>query len=190
MPFVFETLDLPGVILGRPRTFGDNRGFFRETWKASAFEAAGIAGPFTQDNLSYSRAGTVRGLHFQRPPHAQGKLVQCVQGSIWDVAVDIRPDSPTFGCWAAAELTAEGGEMLYIPEDFAHGFQVLTETALVAYKCTREFHAASEGGIRWNDPDLAIAWPNPDAAVLSERDGASPWLAELFPEHRKVGLPR
>ncbi|NDE77021.1 MAG: dTDP-4-dehydrorhamnose 3,5-epimerase, partial [Proteobacteria bacterium] len=135
-----ESTPLAGLYVIEPRVFNDARGWFMETFHELGYGQAGLDARMVQANHSQSRRGTVRGLHFQRPPHAQGKLVQCVQGSIWDVAVDIRPDSPTFGCWAAAELTAEGGEMLYIPEDFAHGFQVLTETALVAYKCTREFH--------------------------------------------------
>lgn len=178
MPFTFENMALPGVVLARARTFADSRGYFRETFKASDFANAGVPETFLQDNLSFSRRGTVRGLHYQVAPHAQGKLVQCVVGRIWDVAVDIRPGSPTFGQWVAAELTEEGGEALYIPEDYAHGFQVLSETALVAYKCTREFHGPSEGSIRWNDPDLAIAWPLPDEAILSDRDGNSPFLQD------------
>jgi dTDP-4-dehydrorhamnose 3,5-epimerase len=178
MPFTFENLGLPGVVLARPRTFADARGFFRETFKASDFAAAGIPDTFLQDNLSFSRRGTVRGLHYQVAPNAQGKLVQCVSGRIWDVAVDIRPGSATFGQWVAAELTEEGGEALFIPEDFAHGFQVLSERALVSYKCTRQFDGPSEGSIRWNDPELAVAWPLPGEAVISDRDGASPFLRD------------
>lgn len=181
MPFTFERLDLPDVVLVRPRTFGDHRGFFRETFKATDFASAGLPVEFLQDNMSFSRRGTVRGLHFQVPPHEQGKLVQCVRGRIWDVAVDIRPNSETFGRWVSAELAEEGGEALFVPEGFAHGFQVLSEEALVSYKCTREFNAPAEGALRWNDPDLAVAWPLAAEAIVSDRDASSPWLREFSP---------
>ena len=168
MPFSFEALELPGVVLVVPRVFADNRGNFFEAYRSSHFEDA-IGQAFVQDNQSRSIRGTVRGLHFQRGAAAQGKLVRCLSGEIWDVAVDIRPGSATFGRWVARTLTGENLNQLYIPAGYAHGFQVLSERADVLYKCTTEYAPEAEGGILWNDPDLALPWPVAEAEV-SEKD--------------------
>jgi len=156
-----------------PRRFQDERGFFMETWQASDFIKAGIPGPFLQDNHSSSARGTVRGMHFQRAPHAQGKLVRVVRGAAWDVAVDLRDGSSHFGTWQAMELSAENGLLLYIPPGFAHGFLALEEGTELLYKCTAEYHAASEGGIRWDDPGIGISWPLSEVLV-SSKDTALP----------------
>jgi dTDP-4-dehydrorhamnose 3,5-epimerase len=140
-----------------------------ETWKASDFIKAGICGPFVQDNHSRSAKGTVRGLHYQKTPHAQGKLVRVIRGAAWDVAVDLREGSAHYGRWQAVELTAENGLQLYIPPDFAHGFLALEENTELLYRCTAEYDAASEGGIRWDDPALGISWPMQEVRV-SEKD--------------------
>ena len=181
MPFEFHNTDIPGVIRVVPRRFPDDRGWFSEVYKDSDFSAAGIAGPFLQDNHSVSAVGTVRGLHYQLPPHAQGKLVRVVRGRVWDVAVDIRRASSTCGTWVGAELSAENGEMLWVPPGFAHGFVALEDDTHLTYKCTAEYHKDSERAIRWDDPDLAIAWPAlPGGAEyrLSEKDAAAPAFAE------------
>lgn len=151
---------LPQVVSFRPPQFKDSRGSFMETFREEWFAAKGLKGRFVQDNQSLSSVkGTLRGLHFQREPHAQGKLVRCVHGRIWDLAVDLRLDSETFGVWDALELTAAGGEQLYIPPGFAHGFVTLEEACLVAYKCTAPYNSAAEGAIHYADPELAILWP-------------------------------
>ena len=173
MPFSFTDLELPGVRLITPQVFPDARGSFRETFKASAFAAAGIRGPFLQDNLSVSRKGVLRGLHFQKPPHAQAKLIQVLEGAIFDAVVDLRPDSPAFGRWMGLRLGADSPSLLYVPAGFAHGFQVCSDQAVVLYKTSAEFCPAAESGIRWNDPTLAIAWPAPKPLV-SARDAALP----------------
>ena len=181
MPFEFHNTDIPGVIRVVPRRFPDDRGWFSEVYKDSDFSAAGIAGPFLQDNHSVSAVGTVRGLHYQLPPHAQGKLVRVVRGRVWDVAVDIRRASSTCGTWVGAELSAENGEMLWVPPGFAHGFVALEDDTHLTYKCTAEYHKDSERAIRWDDPDLAIAWPAlPGGAEyrLSEKDAAAPAFAD------------
>lgn len=172
-------LKLPEVLAFRPRRFGDDRGYFMETFRDQWFEAAGVSVRFCQDNQSHSaQTGTVRGLHFQRVPHAQGKLVRVLAGAVYDVAVDIRPESPTFGQWDGMELTAEGGEQLFIPPGFAHGFMTLADDTLVAYKCTAYYNQAAEGSIAFADPDLAIAWPSlAGPAVLSTKDAAAPSFA-------------
>lgn len=165
----------------RPRRFGDERGWFSESYNAERFAIAGIADIFVQDNHSFSvPKGTLRGLHFQMVPHAQAKLVRCVAGAIWDVAVDIREGSPTRGRWVAAELTAEGGEQLYVPIGFAHGFVTLTDNAQVLYKASATYAPQAEGVIAWDDPELAVAWPLDGAApVLSAKDAAAPSFAAL-----------
>ncbi|MBM3268681.1 MAG: dTDP-4-dehydrorhamnose 3,5-epimerase [Candidatus Sericytochromatia bacterium] len=178
MPFTFEPTELPGVVMVRPRVFGDSRGHFFESFRQSHFLAGSIPGEFVQDNQSRSVRGTVRGLHFQRGEHAQGKLVRCLVGEICDVAVDIRPGSATFGQWVARALSGEDHAMLYVPPGFAHGFQVVTAEAEVLYKCTTEYAPDHEGGIMWNDPDLAIAWPVADALV-SEKDARNPSWAQF-----------
>ncbi|MBM3784686.1 MAG: dTDP-4-dehydrorhamnose 3,5-epimerase [Acidobacteria bacterium] len=177
MPFTFQELQLPGVVLCTPRVFADNRGFFLETYKRSDFVKAGINEQFVQENHSFSTARVVRGLHYQRPPRAQGKLVRVIQGAVWDVAVDLRRDAPTFGQWVAAELSDANHQLLYVPPWCAHGFCVLSETAHVIYKVTEEYSPEHEGGIAWNSPDIAIPWPEPDPG-LSDRDQKWPTFTE------------
>ncbi|WP_177419174.1 dTDP-4-dehydrorhamnose 3,5-epimerase [endosymbiont of Lamellibrachia barhami] len=164
---VIET-ELPGVLIIEPKVFGDERGFFTETWNKQLYTDAGIAADFVQDNLSMSRRGVLRGLHFQNP-NAQGKLVTVLQGEVYDVALDIRHGSPTFGQWASVSLSSENRRLIYIPEGFAHGFCVTSETALFSYKCTDRYNPGAEGSILWNDPDLAIDWPI-DSPELSAKD--------------------
>lgn len=170
---------LPKLI--RARRFGDERGWFSESYNAQRFAQAGVADVFVQDNHSFSaRKGTLRGLHFQAPPHAQAKLVRCTAGAIWDVAVDVRAGSPTFGRWVGARLSAEGGEQLYVPIGFAHGFVTLTEDAQVQYKASDVYAPHSEGAVRWDDAVVAIAWPlDGIAPTLSDKDAAAPLLAAL-----------
>lgn len=177
MPFEFERLSLPGVVVARPAVFSDARGFFLEMYKRSEFVRAGIESPFVQDNYSQSERGVLRGLHYQKDPKAQGKLVQCLRGAIFDVAVDIRKGSPFYGVWVGVELTGENRHMLFVPPGFAHGFQVLSPTAEVLYKCTEEYSPADDRGVIWNDPDINIAWPVPDP-ILSAKDKVHPRLAE------------
>jgi dTDP-4-dehydrorhamnose 3,5-epimerase len=164
---------LAGLKLIIPRLFTDERGFFFESFKQSDFDIS-----FVQDNTSYSKKGVVRGLHFQSHP-GQAKLVSCIHGKIWDVAVDIRPDSPTFGQWEAVELDDQNRHQFYIPVGFAHGFCVLSDTALVQYKVSSYYDPATECSIRWNDPDLNIQWPveNP---ILSLRDQKCPFFKEVM----------
>ncbi|MDR1989142.1 MAG: dTDP-4-dehydrorhamnose 3,5-epimerase [Acidobacteriaceae bacterium] len=170
--------ELPGVILIEPVVHRDARGFFLESYHLERYRAAGIAGPFVQDNRSHSVRGTIRGLHLQVGQHAQGKLVRIVQGEIFDVAVDVRRGSPTFGRWVGMALGADSFCQCYIPPGFAHGFAVLSDTAEVEYKCTAPYDPASEIGIAWNDPALAIAWPI-DTPILSARDEHHPPLTAL-----------
>lgn len=179
-----EKTPIDGVLLVKPKVFGDERGFFLEGFHAERYAEAGIPGPFVQDNFSRSRRGVLRGLHFQAPA-AQGKLVQVIAGAIFDVAVDIRPDSPTFGQWHGAELTGENHHQLYIPPHLAHGFCVLSDTVDFYYKCTEFYHPECEGSIRWDDPDIGIPWPveNP---ILAEKDAAAPRLREIPPERFKA----
>ena len=168
---------LPGVVIIEPAVARDDRGLFLETWRADAFAAAGIAVAFVQDNYSRSARGTLRGLHWQwRKP--QAKLVRVVAGSIFDVVVDVRRDSPTFGRWVGLELSAESFRQVYIPVGFAHGFCVTSEVAEVEYKCTDFYDPPSERGLIWNDPEVAIAWPIQDP-ILSERDKKHPRLSAL-----------
>ena len=165
----------------RPRRFGDARGWFSETYNSRSYADLGITDHFVQDNQSLSVArGTVRGLHCQLPPHAQAKLVRCVSGSIFDVAVDLRSGSPTFGRWVGATLTAEGGEQLYVPVGFAHGFVTLAENTQVHYKCTDFYAPESEAGVVWNDAEIGIDWPLTDTApVLSDKDLILPALRDF-----------
>ena len=176
MPFTFKPLDIPDVVLVTPQVFGDSRGFFLESYRQAAFEAAGIREVFVQDNHSRSQRGVLRGLHFQRPPHAQAKLVHCLVGEIYDVALDLRPGSACFGRWVAVRLTPP--QTVFIPAGFAHGFAVLSEIAEVVYKTSCVYHPAAEGGVAWDDPALAIPWPV-SAPVLSARDCAWPRLKDL-----------
>ena len=178
MPFRFTDLTLPGVMIVEPRVFADDRGFFMETYKHGEYAASGLTDPFVQENHSRSMRGTLRGLHFQRPPKAQAKLVRAIVGEIFDVAVDIDPKSPTFGRWVGVTLSAENRQMLFIPAQYAHGFCVVSESAEVVYKTTAEYSPELEGGLMWNDPDVAIDWPI-DEPLLSERDRRWPTLATI-----------
>ncbi|MEM0997334.1 MAG: dTDP-4-dehydrorhamnose 3,5-epimerase [Bacteroidota bacterium] len=164
----FET-ELEGVVLLKPDVFGDPRGFFKETYNRGEFAAIGLDLDFLQDNVSYSTQGILRGLHFQAPPYAQGKLVTVLQGEVIDVAVDIRRSSPTYGQHIAVYLSADNHQMLYVPPGFAHGFQVISETCLFCYKCTGLYNRPAEGGLMWNDPALGIDWPVDDP-VISNKD--------------------
>lgn len=177
MPCKFERLEIADLILITPRVFRDDRGFFMETYKASEFKANGITEDFVQDNQSFSMKNVVRGLHYQKAPHAQGKLVRCIQGSIWDVAVDIRKDSPTYLKWVGIELSEANKQMLYIPAGFAHGFAVLSDFAQICYKCTAEYNPHAEAGIIWNEPKLGIDW-KVEKPLLSGKDAVLPALAD------------
>lgn len=172
--------EIEGLLLIEPKVFGDARGFFVESWNERRYREAGIAGAFVQDNLSFSRGGTLRGLHFQNPA-AQGKLVYVLQGEVFDVAVDIRRSSPTFGRWHGVTLSGENKRQFFVPPGFAHGFAVVSETALFAYKCTEFYAPQNEATIAWNDPDIGIQWPmvNP---VLSEKDQRGQRLKDVPPE--------
>jgi dTDP-4-dehydrorhamnose 3,5-epimerase len=177
--FAFRPLkELPDIILIEPRVFADDRGWFMETYKQSEFDAQGIRFTFPQDNHSRSIAKhVIRGLHYQKDPAAQGKLVRCVLGAIYDVAVDIRRGSPTYGRWVGVELTEESRRLLWLPPGFAHGFCTLTDVSEVVYKTTAEYSAPHDRGIRWNDPALGIAWPVA-SPILSPKDAKAPTLAE------------
>ena len=178
MPFTFTHASLPGVIVIEPAVFADGRGFFMETYKKSEFVAGGLGVEFVQENHSKSVRGTLRGLHLQHPPRAQGKLVRAIAGEIFDVAADIRKGSPTFGKWTATVLSEDNRRSLYIPEGYAHGFCVMSAEAQVVYKTTSEYAPDLERGVRWDDPLLAIPWPieNP---ILSPRDSKWPALQDL-----------
>lgn len=172
--------DINGVLLLEPRVFGDERGFFLESFNQTAFNAAvGEEIPFVQDNHSRSTRGVLRGLHFQMAPHAQGKLVRVVSGSVFDVAVDIRPGSPTHGRWFGVELSADNHRQLWIPPGLAHGFLVTSESADFLYKTTAYYAPSHDRAIAWNDPDLAITWPDVgQALVISDKDKAAPTLRQ------------
>lgn len=174
---------IPEVLLIEPTRFSDSRGFFSEVWKRSALEAHGMQADFVQDNHSLScQVGVLRGLHFQRAPHAQGKLVRVLRGRIFDVAVDIREGSPTYGQSVAAELSVENWQQLWIPRGFAHGFLTLEPDTEVFYKVDAEYNREADGGIAWDDPALGIDWPLPPGGpVLSDKDRAAPLLADLAP---------
>lgn len=177
-------LRLPGVLRIEPKVFGDERGFFLETWQQARYAEAGVPETFVQDNLSRSRQGILRGLHLQHP-HGQGKLVYVIEGEVFDVAVDVRVGSPTFGAWVGDTLSSETKRQLYIPPGFAHGFCVTSENAIFAYKCTEAYHPETELGVAWNDPALGIEWPI-DSPTLSQKDAGFPRLADI-PEAK---LPR
>ena len=184
MPFQFTRLDVPEVILVEPRVFQDDRGFFMESYKRSDFESNGIAEQFVQDNYSHSVKGVLRGLHYQRQPRAQGKLVMAIRGEISDVAVDIRRGSSTYGRWVSAVLSSENHRMLYVPAGFAHGFCVLSDEADVVYKVAGgEYAPELEGGIIWSDPEIGIEWPVTEP-ILSEQDACLPPLSDA--EHNFV----
>jgi len=177
MPFIFKRLEIPDVILIEPKIFEDGRGFFMETYKHSEFKKNGIEYEFVQDNHSKSKKGVLRGLHYQLKPMEQGKLVRCIRGKIWDVAVDIRKGSPWYGKWVAVELSEDNKLMLWIPPGFAHGFVALEDNTEVVYKVTKEYAPELDRGIIWNDPDIGINWPI-EEPILSEKDKKLPKLKE------------
>lgn len=172
--------DIAGLLVIEPKVFGDARGFFLETWNEQRYREAGLDARFVQDNLSLSRRGTLRGLHFQNP-HAQGKLVSVIEGEVFDVAVDLRRSSPTFGRWHGVNLSGQNRLQFYVPPGFAHGFVVLSESALFAYKCTELYSPRDEVTLLWDDPDVGVRWPVSEP-VLSEKDKKGLRLCELPPE--------
>ena len=182
MNFEFEKQNIEDVILVKPKVFGDNRGFFMESYKKSEFAANGITVEFNQDNHSKSTAHVLRGLHFQKPPYGQAKLVRCIRGRIYDVAVDIRPDSETFGKYVKVELSEENKHMLFIPDGFAHGFVVLSDVAELMYKASGEYAPQADCGIIWNDETINIDWGIDFEPILSEKDTKQKTLKELFHE--------
>jgi dTDP-4-dehydrorhamnose 3,5-epimerase len=172
--------DLAGILLLTPARFGDHRGFFAETYSRRVYADLGIGIDFVQDNHSLSaEAGTVRGLHFQAPPHAQAKLVRCGRGAIFDVAVDIRKGSPTYGHWAGYALSAENGAQMFVPAGFAHGFATLEPGSEIVYKCSDYYAPESEGAVHWDDPAIGIDWPLSSKAILSGKDAEAQLLADL-----------
>ena len=174
-----EQTHLEGVVIITPQRHGDDRGFFCESWNKARMAAAGLDFDFVQDNHSLSAAvGTLRGLHYQSPPHAQAKLVRCGRGALWDVAVDFRAGSPTFGQWVGVDLTPENGRQLLIPAGFLHGFVTRAPDTEIIYKCTDYYAPECDGAVAWDDPDLAIDW-GVDAPVLSNKDAAAPKLATV-----------
>jgi dTDP-4-dehydrorhamnose 3,5-epimerase len=170
-------LEIPEVVLVEPRVFGDERGYFTEVWVAPRYQEFGLPGLFLQDNLSRSAHGVIRGLHLQHP-HGQGKLVSAVYGEVFDVAVDVRVGSPTFGRWVATTLSESNKHQLYIPPGFAHGLCVTSEFALLSYKCTEVYHPEAELGVCYDDPDIGISWPV-EQSLVSTRDRAHPRLKDL-----------
>ena len=175
--FTFNETEIKDVYTIDVKKYGDNRGYFMETYKESDFKTAGLDYNFVQDNQSKSKAGVLRGLHFQKT-HPQAKLVRVLEGEVFDVAVDLRKDSPTYGKWVGVILSAEKGNMFMIPRGFAHGFVVLTKTATFAYKCDELYHPEDEGGIMWNDPEIGIVWPYDGEPLLSEKDKKHPPLKD------------
>jgi dTDP-4-dehydrorhamnose 3,5-epimerase len=172
---IVEDTKLPGVKILTPRRFGDHRGYFSETWNARLIAEHGLDIAFVQDNQSLSVAvGTVRGLHYQSPPHAQGKLVRCGRGALWDVAVDARVGSPTYGQWIGVDLTADNGKQLWIPPGFLHGFVTRAPETEVIYKCTDFYAPECDGAVRFDDPDLGVDWQLPDTPTLSAKDEKAP----------------
>ena len=178
---LIKPTDLSGILIISPRRFGDDRGFFCETWNASGLADYGINTTFVQDNQSLSSTvGTIRGLHYQSPPHAQDKLVRCGRGALLDVAVDIRKGSPTYGEWVAVELSAENGRQLLIPKGFLHGFVTLEPDTEILYKCSDYYAPECDGAIRFDDPDIGVDWGiSADQAVLSEKDASAPFLKDF-----------
>ena len=178
MNFEFRELAIPEVILVTPEIFTDERGFFMEIYKKTVFEKAGIKENFTQDNYSSSQKNVLRGLHYQIPPRGQAKLIRCVSGEIFDVAVDIRRGSPYFGSWVGEYLNEDNKRMVYIPKGFAHGYLVLSEEAKIVYKVSEEYSKNHERGIFWKDPEVGIDWPSSVSPILSEKDKGLPLLKE------------
>lgn len=177
MPFEFQRLTIPDIILITPHVFNDSRGFFTETYQKSAFLKNGIPDEFVQDNFSHSIRGTLRGLHFQKPPQAQAKLVMVLKGEVFDVAVDIRKHSPTYGQWVGLTLSDKKAQVLYIPIGFAHGFCVVSDEADFLYKVSAEYSPELDNGIFWNDPDIGIDWPIAEP-ILSHKDIKLPLLKD------------
>ncbi len=175
--FTFNETEIKDVYTIDVKKYGDNRGYFMETYKESDFKAAGLDYNFVQDNQSKSKAGVLRGLHFQKT-YPQAKLVRVLEGEVFDVAVDLRKNSPTYGKWVGVILSAEKGNMFMIPRGFAHGFVVLSETATFCYKCDELYHPEDEGGIMWNDPEIGIVWPYDGEPLLSEKDKKHPPLKD------------
>ena len=182
MPFEFERLEIPDVILVKPKVFGDNRGFFLESYKKSELYANGINVEFNQDNHSKSTKGVLRGLHYQAKPYGQAKLVRCSRGRIYDVAVDIRPDSKTFGKYVKVELSEDNKQMLFIPDGFAHGFVVLSDEAELLYKASGEYAPQADRGVLWCDKDINIDWNIDFEPILSEKDKIQPRLQDIKKE--------
>ena len=182
MPFEFEKQKIEDVILVKPKVFGDNRGFFMEAYKKSDFVANGIDVEFNQDNHSKSTKGVLRGLHYQAMPHSQAKLVRCIRGKIYDVAVDVRPNSKTFGKYIKVELSEDNKHMLYIPSGFAHGFVSLSDEVEILYKASGEYAPSADRGIIWNDKDINIDWEIDFEPILSEKDKNQPKLSEVNKE--------
>lgn len=177
--FIFNKCDIEGLYVIEPKVFGDERGYFMETYNYEDFKAAGLDMVFVQDNQSMSKKGVLRGLHFQKK-HPQGKLVRVLSGTVYDVAVDLRKSSPSYGKYYGVILSAENKKMFFVPEGFAHGFLVLSDSAEFTYKCTDYYHPEDEGGIIWNDPDIGIEWPisNDMSVILSEKDKKLPLLSQ------------
>lgn len=175
--FEFKKTKIEGVYIIEPKVFGDERGYFMETYKKEDFDNAGLKYCFVQDNQSKSKKGVLRGLHYQKH-YPQAKLVRVISGEVFDVAVDLRKNSPTYGQWVGEILTSENKKMLMIPRGFAHGFMVLSETAEFTYKCDELYHPEDEGGIMWNDPDVGVKWPSDVTPLLSEKDQKHPSLKE------------
>ena len=182
MPFEFEKQQIEDVILIKPKVFGDNRGFFMETYKKSDFFSNGIEVEFNQDNHSKSTKGVLRGLHYQANPYGQAKIVRCGRGRIYDVAVDIRPNSKTFGQYVKVELSEENKHMLYIPVGFAHGFVALSDEVELLYKASGEYNPQADRGVLWSDPDININWEIDFEPLLSEKDKCQPRLKEINKE--------
>jgi dTDP-4-dehydrorhamnose 3,5-epimerase len=170
--------DLPGVLIIEPKVFGDARGFFLESWHRDRYASHGIPADLVQDNQAYSRHGVLRGLHIQHP-HSQGKLVQVVMGEVFDVAVDLRRGSPTFGRWVGVHLSGENKRQLWVPEGFAHGYYVTADEALFSYKCSDYYHPETELCVRWDDPQIGIDWPLKGAPALSAKDSAGLRLGDM-----------
>lgn len=175
--FTFTETEIKGVYVIETKRYGDHRGYFMETYKKADFDAAGLVYDFVQDNQSSSRKGVLRGLHFQKT-HPQAKLVRVLSGEVFDVAVDLRKGSETYGKWVGVLLTAENGKQFMIPRGFAHGFVVVSDTAEFAYKCDELYHPENEGGIAWNDPDVGVEWPEVGEIILGEKDKKNPMLAQ------------
>jgi dTDP-4-dehydrorhamnose 3,5-epimerase len=177
--FIYHKCDIEGLYIIEPKLYGDERGYFMETYHYEDFKNNGLSMTFVQDNQSMSRKGVLRGLHYQKE-HTQGKLVRVLMGSVYDVVVDLRKNSPTYGKFQSVVLTEENKKMFYVPEGFAHGFLVLSDTALFTYKCTDFYHPEAEGGIMWNDPEIGIDWPidNDVQPIISDKDMKHPSLRE------------